>query len=84
MSPIPQKPASVVLLLRLSPLAFHTMVAVSYKLFSVPFKYFGRNTRRKNGRESQRMKVDGTIVALAKRKQGGEDDSCRTDAPQLR
>jgi hypothetical protein len=29
MCPIPQKPASVVLLLRLSLLAFHTMVAVS-------------------------------------------------------
>src|SRR5580692_7872737 len=29
-------------------------------------------------------KVKGKIVTLAKRKQGGEDDSCRTDAPQLR
>jgi hypothetical protein len=29
-------------------------------------------------------KVKGKIVTLAKRKQGGEYDSCRTDAPQLR
>src|SRR5580693_9477804 len=30
------------------------MVAVSYKQFSVPSKYFERNARRKNGREGQR------------------------------
>jgi hypothetical protein len=30
------------------------MVAVSYKQFSVPPKYFERNARRKNGREGQR------------------------------
>jgi SnoaL-like domain len=30
------------------------MVAVSYKPFSVPSKYFERNARRKNGREAQR------------------------------
>jgi hypothetical protein len=30
------------------------MVAVSYKPFSVPSKYFERNARRKNGREGQR------------------------------
>jgi hypothetical protein len=29
-------------------------------------------------------KVKGKIVTLAKRKGGREDDSCRTDAPQLR
>src|SRR5207237_7790778 len=37
-----------------SPEHFHTMVAVSYKPFSVPSKYFERNARRKNGREGQR------------------------------
>jgi hypothetical protein len=41
------------------------MIAVSYKPFSVPSKYFERNARRKNGRE-----VKGKIVTLAKRKQG--------------
>lgn len=30
------------------------MVAVSYKPFSVPSKYFERNARRENGREGQR------------------------------
>jgi hypothetical protein len=55
------------------------MVAVSYKPFSVPSKYFERNAR---GRMAG--KVKGKIVTLAKRKQGGEDDSSRTDAPQLR
>src|ERR1700720_387237 len=30
------------------------MVAVSYKPFSVPSKYFEKNARRKNGREGQR------------------------------
>jgi hypothetical protein len=54
------------------------MVAVSYKPFYVPSKYFERNARRKNGREAQRK-----IVTLAKRKVR-EDDSYRTDAPQLR
>src|SRR6266702_745127 len=42
MCPIPQKPASVVLLLRLSPPRFRTMVAVSYKPFSAPSQYFVR------------------------------------------
>jgi len=30
------------------------MIAVSYKPFSVPYEYFERNARRKNGREGQR------------------------------
>ena len=36
------------------PYRFHTMVAVSYKPFSVPSKYFERDARRTNGREGQR------------------------------
>jgi hypothetical protein len=31
-----------------------TIVAVSYKPFYVPSKYFERNARRKNGREGER------------------------------
>jgi len=30
------------------------MIAVSYKPFSTPARYFERNARRKNGREGQR------------------------------
>jgi hypothetical protein len=41
--------------------------------------YFERDARRKNGR-----KLKEKIVTLAKRNKGKEDDSCRTDAPQLR
>jgi hypothetical protein len=55
------------------------MVGVSYKPFSVPSKYFERNARRKYGREAQRKDR-----YTGEEKQGGEDDSCRTDAPQLR
>src|SRR5580698_7265872 len=33
---------------------FVQWVAVLYKPFYVPSKYFGRNARRKNGREAQR------------------------------
>jgi hypothetical protein len=57
-----------------------TIVAVSYKPFYVPSKYFERNAGRKNGAG----KVKGKIFTLVKRKPGGEEDSCRTDAPQLR
>src|SRR3984885_5432366 len=42
------------------------MVAVSYKPFSAPSKYFERNARRKNGREAQGK--DG--YTLAKRNEG--------------
>src|SRR5580700_10238634 len=58
---------------------FILWVAVSYKPFSVPSKYFERNARRKNGRGAQRKdRYPG------KEKRGREDDSRRTDAPQLR
>src|SRR6267142_1520168 len=62
----------------LSHSVFRLWVAVSYKPFSVPSKYFERSARRKNGREAQRKNR-----YTGKEKTGGKDDSCRTDAPQL-
>src|SRR6266851_1159501 len=54
MCPIPQKPASVVLLLRLSPIAFSYYGSRFVQAILCSSKYFERNARRKNGREDQR------------------------------
>jgi hypothetical protein len=60
------------------------MVAVSYKPFLFLLSILGETPEGRMAGKVKGRKVQGKIVTLAKRKEGGEDDSCRTDAPQLR